>query len=98
VEDTPYVVIRTDFVAGASPGEEDRFVLRLIDGRQEDLDPETLWVEADHVLYCTIRNGAFRARFLRASYYQLARYIQHEPSTGRYFLPLNGREYDIGQR
>ena len=95
VEDTPFVIVRTDFVAGASPGEKDCLLLRLIDDTEEALDPETLFVGADHVMYCRIRDGKFRARFLRSSYYQLAEHIDHEPETGKYFLLLNTRKYYI---
>jgi len=97
VEDTPYVVVRTDFISGSADGDKDRFVLRLIDDTKEDLAPETLSIGPDHVLYCKIRGGKFRARFLRPSYYQLARYIQQEPDTGRYFVCLNNKKYDIKQ-
>jgi hypothetical protein len=93
VEDTPYVVQRTDLVSGSSPGEEDRFVLLLIDHSEEDLVPETLSVGPGHVPYCKIRGGKFKARFSRASYYQIAPYIQEDTETGQYFLALNEKSY-----
>jgi hypothetical protein len=95
VEDTPFVIIRTDFVPRASDEGEDRFVLRLMGGIEEDLVPESLFIGASHVLYCKIRGGKFRARFSRASYYQLAEYFREEPKTGRYFLPLNDKKYYV---
>ena len=95
VEDTPYVIVRTDFVSGSSSGEKDRFVLHLIDNTKEELDPETLWIGPDHVMYCRIRHGRFKARFLRASYYQLARYVSLDPETEKFFLRLGGRKYYI---
>jgi hypothetical protein len=93
VEDTPFVVQRTDFVPGPSPGENDRFVLRLIDHSEEDLVPETLSVGPGHVPYCKIRGGKFKARFSRASYYQIAPYLQEDKETGQYFLFLNDKKY-----
>ena len=95
VEDTPFVVLRTDFFPACREGEQDRVILHLIDETQEPLDPSTLSVGDDHVLYCRIRKGAFRARFSRPSYYQLARHIQQDSESGRYFIPVNGKRYFI---
>jgi hypothetical protein len=95
VEDTPYVIVRTDFVPGSAHGGEDRFVLRLIDNSEETLAPETLWIGAEHVLYCKVRDQKRKARFSRPSYYQLGQYFQEEPQTGRYFLSLNNTTYYI---
>jgi hypothetical protein len=93
VEDTPYVIQTIDFVPGTSPGEEDRFVLHLIDDSKEDLVAETLSVGPDHVPYCMIKEGKFKARFSRASYYQIASHVQEETETGRYFITLNKKKY-----
>lgn len=95
VEDTPYVIVRTDFVPASAPGDQDRFVLRLIDDSEETLAPETLWIGPEHVLYCKVRDGTLKARFSRPSYYQLGQYFQEEPETGRYFLSLNNTTYYI---
>jgi hypothetical protein len=93
VEDTPYVVQAIDFVPGASTAEQDRFVLHLIDNSTEDLAAGTLSVGPDHVPYCMIRRGKFKARFSRASYYQMAPYIQEDMETGRYFIALNEEKF-----
>jgi hypothetical protein len=93
VEDTPYVIQAIDFVPATSPGEEDRFLLHLIDNSNEDLAAGTLSVGPDHVPYCRIRGGKFKARFSRASYYQMAPYIQEDTKTGRYFIALNEKKY-----
>lgn len=98
VEDTPFVILRTTFVQGATEEHSDRFVLDLIDETQEVLDPATLTVAADHVMYCKVRDGQFDARFSRPSYYQLAQHIQQDPVSDRFFLPLNGATYYIGQK
>ena len=95
VEDTPYVVVRTDFVSASTPAEKDRFVLHLIDHTKEELDPETLWIGPENVMYCRIRRGKFRARFLRASYYQLAQHVSLDSETGEYFLLLSGKKHYI---
>lgn len=93
VEDTPYVILATDFVPSHSRGEKDRLVLNLIDNSQEDLVPETLWIGREHVPYCKIRNGKFKARFSRDAYYQLARHLEEDTESGRYFLGLNHKKY-----
>jgi hypothetical protein len=46
-------------------------------------------------LYCKIRNGKFRARFSRPSYYQLAQHILEDPESGRFYLSMNGNTYYI---
>lgn len=97
VEDTPFVIVRTDLISGSSPGQKDRVVLRIIDDTEEELDPETLWIGPDNMMYCRIRQGRFKARFLRAGYYQLARHIKEDSETGRYFLPLSGRKHFIAE-
>jgi hypothetical protein len=93
VEDTPFVIVRTEFAPAGSDGEKDRFILYLIDDTKEELAPETLSIGAANVLYCKIRGGGFTARFSRPSYYQLAQHIKEEPETGRYFLVLNNKKY-----
>ena len=93
VEDTPYVIQAIDFVHGTTPGEKDRFVLHLIDNSKEDLVAGTLSVGPDHVPYCMIKGGKFKARFSRASYYQMASFIQEDQETGRYYLALNEKKY-----
>jgi hypothetical protein len=93
VEDTPFVILRAEFVAADSEKEEERFMLRLIDDTREVLDPQTLSVGAGHVLYCKIRGGRFTARFSRPSYYQIAAHVEEDPVEGTYFLSLNDNRY-----
>jgi hypothetical protein len=93
VEDTPFVVLSTDFVRAGGDGEKNRFILHLTDDTKEELAPETLRIGPDNVLYCKIRGGKFRARFSRPSYYQLARHVEEEPETGRYFVCPNKKKY-----
>jgi hypothetical protein len=95
VEDTPFVILRTDFVPAGPDGEAERFVLHLIDHTKEDLVPESLSIGPDHVLYCKVKDKQFLARFSRPSYYQIAEYIHEEQSTDRYFLYLNKKKYYV---
>lgn len=68
------------------------FQLLLSDDTVEALQPETLSVGKDHVLYCRVK-GRFPARFTRPAYYQLAAHVEEEG--GRYYLPLGGTKYWI---
>ncbi len=94
VEDTPFVV-KTVHVAGSPSRGDETILLTLIDDTVEKLDPKTLRVGCDHVLYCKVRKGEFEARFSRASYYQIADFFNYDPGNDRYFLPLNGIPYYI---
>ena len=89
VDDTPYVV-RTADVSG------DAIVVELNDGTRERLDPATLAVGESDVLYCRVKDGAERARFLRPAYYQIAPHVS-EDSPGRFALRLGGQRHPIGQ-
>jgi hypothetical protein len=94
VEDTPLVVQRVDWSA-ADPDGEEKLMLTLNDERQEALDPESLWLNQENVLYCLAKDGRIPARFLRAAYYQIANYIA-EDDKGIFFLRLNGKKYPLG--
>lgn len=92
VEDTPFIVTRVEFGESEKQMEE-RITLYLIDDTQESLDPDTLTVGDDNVLYCKIKNKTFKARFSRAAYYQLASCIKEEGD--KYYLPLKNKKYYI---
>jgi hypothetical protein len=97
VEDVPYAVISVEF----SPKDENRasfFNLLLSDESVEQLDPSTLRIGKENVLYCKVKKNIFEARFTRKSYYQLAKYIQHDPEKDTYFLSLNDRLYEISSK
>jgi hypothetical protein len=93
VEDTPFVV--TD-IAHVSQGEPltNSFSIRLNDETEEVLNLDTLYVGKDNVLYCAVKEGNFRARFLRPSYYRLAEHIVQD-AEDRFYIPLNGKNYYI---
>ncbi|MGH7916889.1 MAG: DUF1285 domain-containing protein [Candidatus Binataceae bacterium] len=87
VEDTPYVVKSV---------EDDAQGLGLVlnDDQRERLDPATLEVAPDNVLYCRVKHGEFRARFLRNAYYHLsARFLSDE--AGGFAIMIDGRRYPI---
>jgi hypothetical protein len=88
IEDTPWVVTRVE--GDATRG----FRLRLNDDSEESLDPATLSVGAGNVLYTRVKDGRYRARFLRPAYYQLAPAIDERD--GRFVLVAGGRRFAIG--
>ena len=92
VEDTPFIITRVEFddTEGEMGGQID---LCLIDDTKESLDPDTLSVGDDNVLYCRIKNNTFKARFSRAAYYQLASRIKEEGD--KFYLPLKNKKYFI---
>ncbi|SMC22496.1 hypothetical protein SAMN02746041_01495 [Desulfacinum hydrothermale DSM 13146] len=98
VDDTPFVVTRVDKVTDETGAERIRLTLKHLE-EAEWLDPETLWVGRDNVLYCRVRGGSFPARFSRPAYYQIAQWIEPDEKgegfvlrvgDGRYPIPING--------
>lgn len=84
VDDTPFVVQRID----GSPSEG--FSIELNDGSREPLPARSLSVDREDVLYCDVKEGTYRARFLRAAQAEL---LSHARESGDGFvLPLPGDE------
>src|SRR5262247_4812109 len=79
VDDTPYVI------TGAEVTAEGTVWLELNDRSREALDPRTLRIGADDVLYCRVKQSAEAARFLRPAYYQIAQHIGRANSGGFVF-------------
>jgi hypothetical protein len=96
VEDTPLVVQRVDWSSEEATG-RGRLLLTLNDEGQEALDPESLWLSRENVLYCLVKNGRIPARFLRAAYYQIANFID-EDDKGTFSLLLNEKKYPIQEQ
>lgn len=93
VEDTPFVVTSVD--RSGSDAEGEHVTLTLIDGTEEKLNPASLRIGKDNVLYCSIRNGEHEARFSRASYYEMAGAFEYDSETDLFFFSINGRRHDI---
>lgn len=91
VDDTPYVV------TGATDDGGGIIWLELNDGSREALDPRSLAVGADEVLYCTVKQGREPARFLRPAYYQVASHIAPDAGGGFVFRTAGGA-HPIGRR
>ncbi len=97
VEDTPYVVRRIE-ESRPSDGVMEGFTIFLNDSTSEPLDMGSLEVGPDDVLYCRVKGGEYKARFLRAPYYHLAEYIEEDPGTGGYCLRVGEVCYPIRAR
>ena len=93
-EDTVFVVDSIQ-ESGGDPEipSADTITLLLTGGVAVPLDPATLEVGDENVLYTLVREGAFRARFARKAYYQLARYVTQ--AADGFALTLDGRSYRI---
>jgi hypothetical protein len=91
VEDTPYVV------TGVELGTDGTMWIELSDRSRERLDPLTLEVGPDDVLYCRVKAGAEPARFLRPAYYQIAPHIRTTAS-GDFAVRLPSGDYPIARR
>ncbi len=94
VEDTPFVV-KAVYRSVSKTGNSEAIHILLNDQTVEKLDPGTLLIEKDNVLYCSVKDNKFHARFSRSSYYQIASYIEYDSEKDDYFIPLDSRNYYI---
>ena len=97
VEDTPFV-IKAVYRSFSEEKGEDAIYLLMPDDQLEKLDPSTLRIGDDNVLYCHVAGISFEARFSRASYYQLAECIEQDPNNNLYYISLNGQSYYLRKR
>jgi hypothetical protein len=88
VEDTPYVVRSID------DNGQGGFILMLNDDTREAMDPASLEIGADNVLYARVKGGTCRARFLRPAYYHLSGNFQADAS-GRFFIQIGDQRYPL---
>ncbi|MFP4597358.1 MAG: hypothetical protein ACOC9J_05205 [Persicimonas sp.] len=86
VEDTGFFVERIDL--SQSPP-----LLKLSDETAEPLDPTTLEYKPEGRLYCTVKDGEFRARFKRPAYYALAEQFVEED--GKVAVEIDGERYPL---
>jgi len=94
VEDTAFVVKGVHFGKGSPDGGEG-IIATLSDDSVEMIDPDTLCIGLQNVIYCSVKKGAFTARFSRAGYYQLAERIEYDVEQDSYYLSLNDRRFDL---
>ena len=84
IEDTPWVVTAVE----GSP--TTGFTVVLNDETRERLDPVSLRVGVENVLYCRVKGGTHEARFLRPAYYDLTRHVETDTG-GEAVLAVAGR-------
>lgn len=93
-EDAPFLIKSLDFIL-ESDGRLKSIILILNDESREVLDPQTLYIGKDNILYCRIRNKMFTARFSRNAYQLLFPFLQHGEKENRFFLIIAGKEYEL---
>src|SRR5438045_6124428 len=96
VEDVPYVVQDVALVKDEE-GSLEQVDLIFPGGYMERLNPSTLFVSKENVLYCSVREGAFNARFSRNSYFRLIPFLVEDPEQHTYHLKMGGKRFAIGQ-
>ncbi len=88
VEDAPWVITRLELRGAELRGQ-------VNDGTEEPIDPASIRLGPAHVPYCTVKGGAFEARFDRAAAYQLLALSDHDEATGQGTLRVGGRAYPL---
>lgn len=87
VEDTPFVV------ASIRGDQETELLVLLNTGETHKLDPATLSVGEQNVMYCLLPDG-MKVRFSRAAYYLLA-LMMEEDEEGNIVLKMGDRSYPV---
>jgi uncharacterized protein len=83
VDDTPHFVHTVRW-------NDDPPTISLADGTSEILDLESLTYRSGGRLYCTVKNGAFRARFLRHAYHSVVDVLEERDR--EVFVVVAGQE------
>jgi hypothetical protein len=94
VEDSPYVVKAVYSFNSEESGDASLYLL-LNNEDLDQLDPTTVRIGAHNVMYCSVKDNRFTARFSRPSYYQLADFICHDEEADSYYISLNNERYYI---
>ena len=96
VEDTAFVVVSVYKTKITDNGHEQIKII-LNDDCCEILEMNSLYSGKDNILYCSVKEGRFTARFSRKSYYQLAEFIEQTENGDGYFIKLSGEKYFINE-
>ncbi len=94
VEDSPLVVTRVQHEKDEDGTERFLLSIKHVEAT-EPLNPATLWVGEEHVLYCKVAEAKIPARFLRPAYYQLAEFIHEDLEQNRFYISLGNENYYI---
>jgi hypothetical protein len=90
VKDAPFLVRHVEIT-------NDGPVLRLFDGTEEPLDPATVSVSDDGVLYVRVKGGRFEARLAPGAQKEMVDVLD-EGGDGSPVVRLRGTEYPVGTR
>ncbi len=94
VEDVPYVIIDIAVTIDET-AKMTRIELLFNGGYKEALDPSSIFVSKENILYCRVRGGKFSARFNRTSYYRIAKLIEHNEEIGEFQIEVRNETYNI---
>lgn len=94
VEDTPLVIASVLYDRSAEGQEELLLSIKHFE-HTEPLDPASLWIGEENVLYCKVTGDEIPARFLRPAYYQLAEFIHEDQGQDRFYLLFRNKRYYI---
>ncbi len=94
VEDAPYVV-KAVYKFNSKDSDEESLHVLLNNSDLDELDLTTVRIGADNVMYCSVKDNMFTARFSRASYYQLADFIDYDDENDSYYITINNCRYYI---
>ncbi len=95
VEDVPFLITRADL--GLSAEGKQEVLVTLNDRKTEALNVSSLRINEGNVLYCTVKDGGFEARFSRPAYYQFSALLEFDEGKRVFFLPLNGDRIELPQ-
>lgn len=90
----PIVVEDTGFFVEQVFWESEPPKILLSDGNTEALQIDSLHYEPEGRLYCTIKDGAFRARFKRPAYHSIIDHL--EDDQGEVFLVIGQHRKSLG--
>jgi hypothetical protein len=94
VEDTPLVVTGVFHQGKREEQEQEQLYLSIKHlTTHQPLNPTSLWVGRDNVLYCRVMQDAIPARFLRPAYYKMAEFNQEDEEEDRFYLLLGEKRY-----
>jgi hypothetical protein len=96
VEDAPYVV-QDVALHKNQEGRLQQIDLIFPGGYTEVLNPSSLRVTKDNVLYTRVRSGEFDARFTLKSFFHLSPYFEQDANGSEYSLAVSGKKYIIAQ-
>ncbi|MEM2890119.1 MAG: DUF1285 domain-containing protein [Candidatus Hadarchaeum sp.] len=88
VEDTPFIVEQIEPLEFPPEG----FQITLHEGTTEELNLETLTISPNQIFYCRVKNGKFPARFSKAACYQMADYVDYDPSKDQYLFKIGKQD------